>query len=37
MNSIDDELLELDSLCQFIVEGDINVQIPDYFGTKDIK
>jgi len=30
-------MFELENRCKFIVEGDINVEIPDYEGTKDIK
>jgi hypothetical protein len=37
LDSIDNELYELEHRCQFIVEGDINIEIPDYEGTQDIK
>lgn len=36
LDSIDKELFELEHRCSFIVEGDINVEIPEYKGTKDI-
>jgi hypothetical protein len=37
LDSIDKELFELDHRCKFIVEGDINIEIPEYKGTQDIK
>ena len=37
LNSVDNELYELDSLCKFIADGDINIEIPYHEGTKDIK
>lgn len=37
MNSLDEEMIELSNYCTFIVEDDINIEIPVYNGTKDIK
>ena len=37
MNGLDDELIELENRCNFIVDGDINIEIPEYTKTKDIK
>jgi hypothetical protein len=37
LDSLDDELCELDNRCQFIVDGDINIEISEHEGTKDIR
>lgn len=37
LNSIDKELYELESRLKFIVDGDINIEIPYHHGTEDIK
>lgn len=36
LDSIEGELFELGKCCNFIVEGDSDVEIPTYFGTQDI-
>ena len=37
LDSLDKELFELDNRCQFIVDGDINIDISEHEGTKDIR
>jgi hypothetical protein len=37
LDSIENELFELEHRCKFIVEGDISIEIPEYNGTKDIR
>lgn len=37
LDSVDKELTDLDRRCKFIVKGDIDVQIPEHIGTKDIR
>jgi hypothetical protein len=37
LDSIDKQLFALEKCCKFIVDGDINIKIHEYKGTKDIK
>lgn len=37
LDGIDKKLFRLEDYCKFIVDGDINIEIPEYKGTQDIK
>ncbi len=37
LDSLDKELYELEHRCQFIIDGDTSIEIPEYNGTKDIQ
>ena len=36
LNDLDLELFKINDYCKFIVEGDINIEIPEFKGTQDI-
>jgi hypothetical protein len=36
LNNLDLELHKINECCKFIFDGDLNIEIPEFSGTKDI-